>query len=86
MVIMNIFIPNLSDLFVHLHAGYWQGKKKGKLLTFVEYLPASEVEVYICFLGNSHKALLIVSYADHFSDGESLFHDDYEKQVEGLYS
>ena len=70
MVIMNIFIPNLSDLFVHLHTGYWQGKKKGKLLTFDEYLPESEVEVCICFLGNSHKALLIVSYAGHFRWGK----------------
>ena len=58
MVIMNISIPNLSDLFVHLPTGYWQGKKKGKLLTFVEYLPVSDVEVYICFLCNSHNALL----------------------------
>ena len=55
---MNISIPNLSDLFVHLPTGYWQGKKKGKLLTFVEYLPVSDVEVYICFLCNSHNALL----------------------------
>ena len=75
----------MSDLFVHLQTGYWQGKKKGKLLTSVEYLPVSDVAFSICYVILT-KALPIVSYADYFSDEESLSHGDYETSQDPVFT